>query len=171
MEPLRQYCAEVCFIDKLQTFVISPAKYDEILKDSRLLKYLRKSEEEILPFIKTARKIGTDKIYLAFIYIPAKVEKIQWMPIHCYKNGNRFYHVHYRNSWMCRECGNIMKESVIMPMAEADPVIYHLAGNRNFDLPLIFQKIKCPQCGKPLQNHLIVIDFQRKQNDIGRTSV
>lgn len=157
MERLKPYCADVCFIDNLQTFIISPSKYDDILKDEELLKCLKKSEKEIVPFIKTAREVGIDKIYLAFVYIPAKVEKIQWMPIYCYKNGNKFYHVHYRNSWICRECGNTVSESIVMPMVEAESVIYHWSENRHPNIPLFFQKVKCPKCGKPLQNHLIII--------------
>lgn len=157
MERLKQYCTDICFIDNLQTYVISPSKLDDILKDDGLLKYLKKSETDIIPFIKIAREAGTDKIYLAFIYLPAKVEKLRWMPVHCYKNGNQLYHVRYRNSWMCRECGNVMNQPIVMPMAEAEPIIYHFSENRYPDIPSLFQKIKCPKCGKPLQNHLIII--------------
>lgn len=157
MERLKQYCADVCFIDSLQTFIISPSKHDDILKDDKLLKCLKRSEMDILPFIKTTKEVGTDKIYLAFVYLPVKVEIIQWMPIHCYKNGTQFYHVYYRNSWMCRECGNIMNKSIVMPMVEVESIIYHWSKNRYPDIPLIFQKIKCPKCGKLLQNHLIII--------------
>ena len=153
MERLKQYCVNVSYIDSLQTFIISPSKYEDILKDDELLKCLKKSEKQIVPFIKIAREMNTDKIYLAFVCHPT----LQWMSVYCYKSEKQFYHVHYRDSWMCRECGNIMNEPIIMPMVEVEPAIYCRSENKYPNIPLIFQKIKCPQCGKPLQNQLIII--------------
>lgn len=158
MERLKKYCEDVYFIDGLQTFIISPSKFDDILKDNELLKYLKKTDMNIARFINIARKVGTDKIYLAFVNLPTKVERFQWVPLHCYKNENQFYHVYYRDTWVCRECKNIMNKSIIMPMVEADMTIYHWCENKYPDIPLIFQKVKCPKCGRPLQNHLIIIE-------------
>ena len=155
MERLKSYCEEVCFIDNLQTFIISPSKFNDILKDNELLMYLKKSD--IAPFINTSRAVGTNILYLAFVNLPAKVERLQWLPVHCYKNENKFYHVYYRNTWMCRECRHIMNKSIVMPMVEADSTIYHHCVNQYPDIPLIFQKVKCPKCGRVLQNHLIII--------------
>lgn len=159
MERLKQYCMGVCDIDGLQTFIISASKYEELLRNSELLKDLKISERLMTPFIKTIRELNTDKIYFAFVYLPTFIEKFQWMPVYCYKNGSQFYHVHYRDSWMCRECGNIMNQSVIMPLVEAEPEIYFYSacGNRHPSIPPFFQKIKCPICGKLLQNHLFLI--------------
>ena len=158
MERLKSYCTDVCFIDGLKTFIISPSKFDDILKDNELLKYLKKSDKDIVPFIKTSMAVGTSKMYLAFVNLPAKVERLQWLPVHCYKSGNQFYHVYYRNTWMCRECKHIMNQSIVMPMVEVDSTIYHQCENKYPDIPLIFQKEKCPKCGRILQNHLIIID-------------
>lgn len=158
MERLRRYCEDVRFIDGLQTFIISPSKFDDIIKDDKLLKCMEKSDMDIVPFINTSRAVGTDKIYLAFVNLPAKVERIRWFPLHCYKNRNQFYHVHYRNTWMCTECKSIMTKSIVMPMVEADTTIYHWCENKYSDVPLIFQKVKCPKCGRLLQNHLIIIE-------------
>lgn len=159
MERLKQYCMGVCDIDGLQTFIIFASKYEELLRNSELLKDLKISERLMTPFIKTIRELNTDKIYFAFVYLPTFIEKFQWMPVYCYKNGSQFYHVHYRDSWMCRECGNIMNQSVIMPLVEAEPEIYFYSacGNRHPSIPPFFQKIKCPICGKLLQNHLFLI--------------
>lgn len=158
MERLKNYCEDICLIDGLQTLIISPSKYDDILKDSILLKYLKKSDADLLPLIKTAKKVGTDKIYLAFVNLPVKTEKFQWVPLYCYRNGNQFYHVHYRNTWMCKACKNMINMSIVMPMVEADTTIYHWCENKYPDIPLIFQKVKCPKCGRLLQNHLIIIE-------------
>ena len=158
MERLKNYCEDICLIDGLQTLIISPSKYDDILKDSILLKYLKKSDADLLPLIKTAKKVGTDKIYLAFVNLPVKTEKFQWVPLYCYRNGNQFYHVHYRNTWMCKACKNMINMSIVMPMVEADTTIYHWCENKYPDIPLIFQKVKCPKCGRLLQHHLIIIE-------------
>lgn len=158
MERLKKCCEAVCCIDGLQTFIISPSKFDRILNDNKLLEYLKKSDRAIAPFINTAKLVGTDKMYLAFVKLPTKVETFQWLPLHCYKNGNQFYHVHYRDTWICRECKNIMNKPIIMPMAEADATIYHWCANKYPDTPLIFQKVKCPNCGRLLQNHLMIIE-------------
>lgn len=157
MEQLEQYCMDVCEIDGLQTFIISSSKYEELLKNSELLKHLKISERLMTPFIGTIRELNTDKIYFAFLYLPTFIEQFQWMPVYCYKSGSQFYHVHYRDSWVCRECGNIMNQSVIMPLVETDSGIYFAHRNRHPRIPPFFQKIKCPECGKPLQNHLFFI--------------
>ncbi|MCI8400834.1 MAG: hypothetical protein HFI38_01860 [Lachnospiraceae bacterium] len=157
MERLKDYCLDVCIIDGLQTYVISPAKYGVLIKDNELLHYLKRTDKNLLPYIEMAREMGIDKLYLAFVNVPSFVRKFQMSPVLCYKNENRFYHVHYRNTWMCRECKHIMNKPIIMPMVEADITIYHCSENKYPDIPSIFQKVKCPKCGRLLQNHLIIL--------------
>ncbi|MCM1186957.1 MAG: hypothetical protein NC251_07740 [Lachnoclostridium sp.] len=94
-------------------------------------------------------------LYLAFAYNPNFAEKYRWLSLLCYKHENTFYHVAYRNTWMCRECNHKYNAPIIMPMVEADAVIYH--GVEYPKIPDIFRKVNCPQCGKPLQNHLIIL--------------
>lgn len=158
MECLKKYCEAVSCIDGLQTFVISPSKLNDVLNDNEILVLLKKSYMDIAPFINTVRLVGTDKIYLAFVNLPVKEEGLQWLPLHCYKDGNQFYHVQCKDTWICRECRNIIKKSIIMPMVEADATIFHWCVNKYPDIPLIFQKVKCPKCGRLLQNHLLIIE-------------
>lgn len=159
MERLKDYCFNVCMIDSLQTFIISPAKYDAFIKDSNLLNDLQITKaryEAVLSYAKIVGEVGTDKLYPAFVYLPFFAERFQWLPLYCYKNKNQFYHVNYRNTWMCRECGNVMNKSILMPMAEADATIY--PRDKRPCIPPIFQKMPCPKCGKLLQNHLVIIE-------------
>lgn len=58
MKHLKDYCLDVCVIDGLQTYVISPAKYSVLIKDNELLNYLKRTENDILPYIDVAREIG-----------------------------------------------------------------------------------------------------------------
>lgn len=159
MERLKDYCFNVRMIDSLQTFIISPAKYDAFIKDSNLLNDLQITKaryEAVLSYAKIVGEVGTDKLYPAFVYLPFFAERFQWLPLYCYKNKNQFYHVNYRNTWMCRECGNVMNKSILMPMAEADATIY--PRDKRPCIPPIFQKMPCPKCGKLLQNHLVIIE-------------
>ena len=110
---------------------------------------MKKSNKDIIPFINISREVGTNKIYLAFVNLPAKVERFQWLPVHCYKNGNQFYHVYYRNTWMCRACKHIMNKPIVMPMVEVDSTIYNQCERKYPDIPsisplqlLIFQFVK-----------------------------
>ena len=159
MERLKDYCLNVCMIDGLQTFIISPAKYDAFIKDSNLLNDLQITKaryEVVLSYAKIAKEVGADKLYLAFVYLPFFAERFQWLPLYCYKSQNQFYHVSYRNTWMCRECGNVMNKSIFMPMVEADATIY--PRDKRAGVSPIFHKIPCPKCGKLLQNHLVIIE-------------
>lgn len=47
MEHLKDYCLDVCVIDGLQTYIISPAKYDVLIKDNELLNCLKKTDKDI----------------------------------------------------------------------------------------------------------------------------
>ena len=51
-----------------------------------------------------------------------------------------------------------MNEPIVMPMVEVDSTIYNQCERKYPDIPLIFQKEKCPKCGMVLQNHLIIIE-------------
>lgn len=161
MEHLKDYCLDVCVIDGLQTYIISPEKYSLLIKDNELLNNLKRKDKDILPYIKIAREIGIDKLYLAFVYFPAFAKKFQLLPILCYRNEHQFYHVNYRNTWMCRECKYIMNKPIIMPMVEADMTIYRCSEHKYPAIPSIFQKVKCPKCGKLLQNHLIILNLDK----------
>lgn len=157
LKQLKSYCVDIQYIDGLLTFIISPSKYENILKDKKILNLLYKSEKEIEMFIKISKEVGTDKIYIGFVYLPHIIKRCNFIPIHCYKYENEFYHVFFRHTWICRECRYIINGSIIMPMVEADPTIYSLSRNGYPSIPLIFKKLNCPKCGKPLQNHLIII--------------
>lgn len=42
-----------------------------------------------------------------------------------------------------------------MPMAEAEAIYYSGTEDNDPAIPSIFRKTNCPNCGKPLQNHLL----------------
>lgn len=55
LKRLKLYCIDIQYIDELLTFIISPSKYENILKDKEILNLLYKSEKEIEIFIEIAK--------------------------------------------------------------------------------------------------------------------
>lgn len=158
MKLLKRYCSTVCCINGLDTYIISPIQYDCLITDKELLKKLNipQAGDLLLNFIQTARKINDDKLYFSFVHHKNR-KKAEWEPLLCYKNEDTFYHVAYRDSWICRECGHTLYASILMPMSEADAVFKNGTGNQYPDIPPFFQKIPCPKCRRPLQNHLFIL--------------
>lgn len=154
MEQLQKYCLKECYIDGIYTYIINQAKIRDA-KVEKLLADLHISKTHVEALLTELEEANHKNLYLAFAYNPNFAEKYRWLPLLCYKNENTFYHVSYRSTWMCRECNYKYNASIIMPMVEADAVIYH--GVEYPKIPDIFKKMNCPQCGKPLQNHLIIL--------------
>ena len=122
----QKYCSAICNINGLMTYIISPEYYEAILSDSVLLRELSMREADLKRWVKIARKIGARGTYMAFVCHEAWIEHFRWVPVLCLKSGDEFFHVHYHDGWMCRECG-CNNGAVIMPMPEADPIFYKRA--------------------------------------------
>ena len=165
---LEKYCSAICNINGLMTYIISPEYYEAILSDSVLLRELSMREADLKRWVKIARKIGARGTYMAFVCHEAWIEHFRWVPVLCLKSGDEFFHVHYHDGWMCRECG-CNNGAVIMPMPEADPIFYKRAGNGSPEIPPGFRKIPCKNCGKMLQNHLIQMEYGKGNRKCGDT--
>lgn len=157
MEQLSNYCIKKCYIDGIYTCVVSPKQHDRLLGDEKLLEELKIPKTYVETLLKEIREINNRNLYLAFAYHP-NWKRCNWSPLHCYKNEDSFYHVFFRSSWMCRECGTIYYAKIIMPMVEADATFYHGTKNQYPAIPAIFKTVQCPKCGVPLQNHFIILD-------------
>lgn len=159
-ELLAKYCIKICTINELDTYIIEPQYYGDILADTELLDKLATSifasTDSIKNFIGIAKKVD-NQLLLAFVYHKNYIDKFAWMPFNCYENENIFYPIYYRNSWLCRECGHSLCANIIMPMDEADSIFYSGTPNQYPPIPSIFKKIPCPKCGKLLQNHLLIL--------------
>ena len=157
---LIKYCIKVCNINGLDTYIISSKYYDDILTDTELLDKLSisifTSVDLIKCFISIAKKVD-NQLLLAFVYYKNYIDKFAWVPLNCYENKRMFYDVHYRESWLCRECGYLLRANIIMPIDESDSIFYSGTKNQYPPIPSIFKKIPCPKCGKLLQNHLLIL--------------
>lgn len=161
IELLKRYCLSICCINGLDTYIISPLYYDLLAADEDFRKDL--SELSIYPYdaflglLQTARE-NAGILYLALADHKSRKGRYEWEPVLCYKNENTFYHVSYRSSWKCRDCGYILYAPVIRPMVEVDSGFYFGTERKYPDIPPLFQKVPCPKCGHLLQCHLHIMD-------------
>ncbi len=164
MELLTEYDLISCCINGLDTYIISPIQYEMFVKDETLLKKLNLFciKREIVDLIQITEKFCTNLLFFALVRHPNRIEKYKYEPVLCYKKKEGFYHIAYRDSWMCRECNNILYTSLIMPKSEEDPIFYCGTESQYPNIPSFFQKLPCPKCGKLLQNHLMSIHHLRK---------
>ena len=159
MKSLQEYCINELIIDGLKTYIISPEHYEKLLHDTKLLEQLGISDtgrKFIFERIEYAKQISEVKIHFAFVQ--HKNRKIcTWEPVNVCEYENVFYHVFIRDSWLCRECGHNYLGKIIMPMSEADGVFLDVRNIIKSDIPVIFKKISCENCGRLLQNHMLII--------------
>lgn len=158
---LTKYCIKICNINGLDTYIISPQYYGDILADTKLLDKLSVSifatADKIKHFINIVKTVD-NQLLLAFVYYKNYINKFAWVPLNCYENEMTFYHVHYRDSWLCRECGYSLRAHIIMPINESDPIFYSGTKNQYPPISSVFKKIPCPRCKKLLQNHLLILN-------------
>lgn len=158
---LTKYCIKVCNINGLDTYIISPQYYADMLADIKLMDNLSVSifvsVDAIKHFINIV-KIVDNQLFLAFVHHKNYIERFAWWIVNCYEHEKIFYHVHYRDSWLCRECGHSLYAHIIMPIDESDPTFYSETDNLYPEISSIFKKIPCPKCGKRLQNHLFILE-------------
>ena len=161
MRELEKYCAKICRINGLDTYIISPRHRDDFVRDRELLGSLGILRRDFLlgrlPYImETCRKY--DGLYLALVRHRGMFKGIsEWEPLLCYLHGEAFFHVSYHTSWKCRFCGNLYQGAMIMPAVEHSPDFYMETENRWPDTPSFFHEIHCPQCGLTLQNHWVLL--------------
>lgn len=147
MDEWKKYVYKQLNIWGVDTYLIYPKHYEEVTE-------LLNLHSSSLAFLDIVKRVKSIELYTAVVHISRLAEQWQWMPILCYKSGEQYYHVHYHCGWMCREC-RADNGAVIMPMFESDTFHY------GFPLPPVpegFNKVNCKKCGKPLQNHLIMVE-------------
>lgn len=157
MKKLSEYCLQICCINGLDTYIISPQSCNELMNNTELLDKMHIRRERISAYADMTAKCGTDRLYTAFVIHKNYAERFQWEIVNCLRNDDGFFHVFYRDSWKCRECGNIMYAPVLMPMDEADATFYSGMLNRCPPVPDFFKKVPCPSCGRLMQNHLLLL--------------
>lgn len=147
---IKEYIYKELIIDGLETYIIVPEHYLQVLKQ---LNSHVDSGKMILGQVNSVKKV---EFQPAVMYVPRLPKPYQWWPILCYKEGVNFYHVYYHSGWMCRECWHD-NGPVIMPQVEADSICYANIADPKPPIAPIFKKIACKNCGKMLQNHLIML--------------
>lgn len=159
LKQIEKYSSAICCIDDIETYIISPEHYSFLIENQELLENLIPSwaMDWVIRYVQVTKKF--DALYLAFGHHKNRaVLSFEWEPVLCYEKENTFFHVRYRDSWMCRNCRYVLYAPIIIPLCEADPGFYYETKNRFPDTPPFFQKVPCPKCSSLLQNHLIILE-------------
>ena len=167
MKQFECYFKEIREIDGVKTCIVSQEFLDDVLSDSEVLSMLCRSKStEFVEFVKrrmqcfvNEAKRNPTRIFFAFAeQRNSRKIHLSWEPINCYKDGDLYYHVYIRDSWMCRECKQMNYDKFIMPMTEHATGFYVGTDNKYPPISPLFKKKKCIYCEKVLQNHFIYID-------------
>ena len=102
--------------------------------------------------ITATEHISKIKLHFAIVCHENRMINI-WEAVNVLEHDNLFYHVAVKYTWICRECQNIYRGNIIMPMVEADPIFLEKKYLPNFVVPDCFNKISCEKCGNLFQNH------------------
>lgn len=150
---LKKYRLECLKIDGAETHVINPYSMESLVNDRQLLAQMGIQRQYLMPYIDVISSVREVELYLGIMY-NERFKSCRWNPVLCLRWNNQYYHVHYRDSWRCRHCGHTVGR-VLMPLSESDRIYY--SESETPPTVGIFQKIHCPKCGTPLQNHLILL--------------
>lgn len=169
MKQFERYFKEIREIDGVKTCIVSQEFLDDVLLDAEVFSVLchsSLSESRSIDFVELLKrqmqylvkeaKSNPTRIFLAFAeQRTSKKIHLWWYPIHCYKDGEDYYHVSIRDNWWCRECKQVNYDKFIMPMSEQEAGFYGGTDNEYPPISTLFEKKKCIYCGKILQNHFI----------------
>lgn len=153
LEYLEKYLYEKVNICDLDTYILDPERYNELMSDDAALDKLPILRELVESRIRVAYEVKEIELYVAFIH-NTHVPRSFWLPIHCMKQEDNWYQVVYNEWWFCRDCRHD-NGPVLRSLLEAESGCY--AGLDHFKIPLpeIFQHHRCEKCGHLLQGHLL----------------
>jgi hypothetical protein len=160
LDALIKYHAKELIIDGLKTYIISPEYYETILNDEELFEKLNiyGAFKEIIPvLIENAEHISSPTVVFALVRHENR-KKFIWEATNVCEYNGHYYHVSVGSGWMCRKCGYVHKERMIMSKAELDPCFLEMEYLAAFEIPDIFKRLPCRNCGNILQNHLLIIE-------------
>lgn len=152
---LKKYLLFHSVIDGLETYIIKSEKLCYFKKDKQLLENLFHGYNINFTFIENINKNKDTQLFFAIIH-NKKVKLAPWLPVLCLKKDKQYFHVNYKENWLCREC-QFDVGRVLLSLSECDRCYY--IGKDIPDIPNIFRNRRCPQCGHLLQGHLIMLDY------------
>jgi len=152
---LCKYAKVIARIDRLETYVISAEYYSELPTIINATKQNPSFLKHLNYCIEVATSVKNIELFVGIAYNPnISLENLRWRPVLCYQYNKNFYHVLYKENWVCMDC-NYDKHTVIMQLVSGEPDTYY--GTEKPEYSPIFQKIPCKNCGRLLQGYLIDI--------------
>lgn len=152
---LKKYRLECLKIDGAETHIIDLNSMEALVNDHQLLAQMGIERKYLMPYIDVISSVREVELYLSIVY-NERFKVHQCFPVLCLRWNNRYHHVVYDDRWYCRNCRHEV-ERVLRHFSESSDggVVY--SDHEYPPIPMMFQKINCPQCGEPLQCHLMLL--------------
>ena len=157
VECFEKYLYQKVNIHGLDTYILAPEKYDELLEDEEALNNLpihRALVELVKGDIRTAKTVKNVKLYVAICH-NNHVPKPFWLPVHCMEKDGVWYHVVYNEYWFCRDCRQDNGPVLFALVETGEHTIYAGLDWRKIPIPEMFQHHRCQKCGHLLQGHFL----------------
>ena len=140
------------YINGIETMLVKKGLEDNFLKSSEIRKYFT---EDVITMLSYVPEV-CDKYNLYFGILCVQTSyKVWYTAVLCMIADSEFHHVFYKENWLCRECG-CNNGRVLMPFFESDPIFINYI--KSAKIPNSFNKMPCRNCGKFLQNHIILLE-------------
>lgn len=152
---LKKYRLECLKIDGAETHIIDPNSMEALVNDRQLLAQMGIERKYLMPHIDVISSVREVELYLSIIH-NEKFKVHPWFPVLCLRWNNRYHHVVYNDSWSCRYCGHKV-ERVLRHFSESGDGFVAYPVHALPPVPMMFQKINCPQCGELMQCHLMLL--------------
>lgn len=153
LNELSKYLYKKVNINGLDTYIISPEKYDEFLDDEYLVSKLPLGREWAANYIDKAKKEKKIELYYA-IAQNTHVPRPFCFSVLCLQVNNEWSHVVYNEYWMCRDCKHEIGP-IVRPLVWAESSCYAGMDKKNIRYPDIFKDPRCEKCGHFLNTRLL----------------
>ena len=152
MSELSTYFDCMININGTETLIVKKGFETDFIKSDLIHKYLTNGVIDMLSYYPTL----CDKYNLYFGILCVQTSyKVWYTAVLCMIADSEFHHVFYKENWLCRECG-CHNGRVLMPFFESDPIFINYI--KSAKIPNSFNKMPCRNCGKFLQNHIILLE-------------
>lgn len=151
MTEISKYFESTININGTETIIVKKGLEESFLKSETFGEYFSDNIIKMLLYIPTV----CNKYNLRFGILRLKTNYKTWnIAVLCMLIDGEFHHVFYKENWLCRECRHD-NGRVLMPFVEnGDSVML----NGYSEVPKVFTKKPCKNCGKILQNHIMFLE-------------
>ena len=152
MTEISKYFESTININGTETIIVKKGLEESFLKSETFSEYFSDNIINMLLYIPNV----CDNYNLRFGILRLKTNYKMWnIAVLCMLIDGEFHQVFYKENWLCRECRH-NNGRVLMPFFESDPIFINYI--KSAKIPNSFNKMPCRNCGKFLQNHIILLE-------------